>query len=390
MPKLQPFPAGFLEHTSEHHLAPHTRKSQIVYIAIIVSLIAGVGLLPFLYVDVSVKSFGSLRAATQLSILKAASSGFVKTIYAGENMEVRKGQLLFEVQSPLLEEKERFLKMKLEEIDLFMHDLLQVKDSRNGDVSKVWDKLSTPLYRQSVSDYRQKLSERQVRYQKVKTDFNRNKKLFDEKVIAPAEFENFKFELDKAQGDLDLLRQAQLSIWLQDLRAYEKEAADYRNQLDQLIQEKKNLNIKAPISGTLQSLAGIYPGSPVFTNQDLAQISPDTSLLAIVYVSPNDIGLLREGMEVRMQITAFNYNQWGLLPGKLKEISNDIQIRNEQPVFEVRCTLNKDHLSLKNGYKGKLKKGMNLQARFVVTRRSLWDLLYDKVDNWINPNIAGH
>jgi len=33
------------------------------------------------------------------------------------------------------------------------------------------------------------------------------------------------------------------------------------------------------------------------------------------------------------------------------------------------------------------KKGMTLQARFIVTKRSLWQLLYDKVDDWANPNI---
>jgi len=104
-------------------------------------------------------------------------------------------------------------------------------------------------------------------------------------------------------------------------------------------------------------LAGIYPGSPVFANQDLAQISPDASLVAEIYVSPNDIGLLHPGMDVRLQVNAFNYNQWGLLLGKIKEISNDIQLTNNQPAFEVKCVLLSDHLSLKNGYQGKLKKG---------------------------------
>ena len=155
----------------------------------------------------------------------------------------------------------------------------------------------------------------------------------------------------------------------------------------QVEKEKENLNIKAPVNGTIQNLVGVYTGSPVFANQDLAQISPNTNLLAEVYVSPNDIGLLREGMDVRMQVSAFNYNQWGLLYGKVKEISNDIQVMNNQPMFEVKCSLNQDFLKLKNGYQGKLKKGMTLQARFVVTQRSLWQLMYDKVDDWVNPNL---
>lgn len=89
--------------------------------------------------------------------------------------------------------------------------------------------------------------------------------------------------------------------------------------------------------------------------------------------------MLRPGKDVRLQVSAFNYNQWGLLLGKVKKISNDIQVTNNQTVFEVKCALLSDHLSLKNGYQGKLKKGMTVQARFIVARRSLWQLLYDKV-----------
>jgi HlyD family secretion protein len=56
-------------------------------------------------------------------------------------------------------------------------------------------------------------------------------------------------------------------------------------------------------------------------------------------------------------------------------------------VFKVKCSLDVDHLKLKNGYKGYLKKGMNFTARFSVAERSLYQLLFDKVDDWINPNL---
>jgi len=32
-----------------------------------------------------------------------------------------------------------------------------------------------------------------------------------------------------------------------------------------------------------------------------------------------------------------------------------------------------------------LKKGMSVSARFRITRRSLFDLLYQKMDDWVNP-----
>ena len=90
-------------------------------------------------------------------------------------------------------------------------------------------------------------------------------------------------------------------------------------------------------------------------------------------------------MPVHLQIDAYNYNQWGLASGKVIEISNDILIMNDQPIFKVKCSLDQSFLSLKNGYKGNLKKGMTSQVRFIVTKRSLYQLLYDKMDDWINP-----
>jgi HlyD family secretion protein len=56
--------------------------------------------------------------------------------------------------------------------------------------------------------------------------------------------------------------------------------------------------------------------------------------------------------------------------GKITEVAKDFVVLNEQPVFKVRCTLEKQEVSLPTGYKATLKKGMSLKARFIVTRRS--------------------
>jgi membrane fusion protein, peptide pheromone/bacteriocin exporter len=170
-------------------------------------------------------------------------------------------------------------------------------------------------------------------------------------------------------------------------KTLQEEKRELESQLVRVQKEKATLTIKAPVSGTVQNLAGIYVGSNVFANQELGQISPDTSMLVIAYVQPNDIGFIKKDMNVRLQVDAFNYNQWGMATGKVTAVPQDIKIIDNKPVFEVRCSLDKDFLQLKGGYKGYLKKGMTLQARFIVTERSLWQLLYDKVDDWVNPNI---
>ena len=132
-------------------------------------------------------------------------------------------------------------------------------------------------------------------------------------------------------------------------------------------------------------MKGIEKGSFIPSGTQLAEISPKSDLIVECFISPSDIGLLKKENKVNFQVSAFNYNQWGLATGNILEVGNDIQMVNDTPMFRVACSLNQRFLTLKNGFKGKLKKGMLVNARFELTQRSLFDLLYDKMDDWLNP-----
>ena len=373
--------SSITEHTSKYYLSSVKTQSILIYSITIITFFALLISLPFITTSVSVQSSAIIRPTSEISTLRSLVNGRLKESFVSENKAVTKGETLFVVESEMIFEKEKNLVSKINETTQFIHDyktlLGTTTDFRN---------LHTPLLQQSLLSHKQKIFEATTRFNKVNADYNRNKKLHQEKVIADSEFENFQFELDKAGNELELTRQNQLSQWQNELRSFEKELLELNGELTQLRKEKDNLIIKAPVSGNIQNLAGLYPGSMVFSNQDLAQISPDTSLLVEAYLNPNDIGLIQTNMPARFQINAFKYNQWGLATGRVIEISNDIHIINDKPVFKVKCLLDKEYLQLKNGYKGYLKKGMTLQARFMVTERTLWQLLYDKVDDWVNPN----
>lgn len=61
---------------------------------------------------------------------------------------------------------------------------------------------------------------------------------------------------------------------------------------------------------------------------------------------------------------------------------------DQKPVFKIRCKIKEEFLQLKNGVKGKIKKGMTVNARFLLAERTLYDLLYDNVNDWLNPATA--
>ena len=95
--------------------------------------------------------------------------------------------------------------------------------------------------------------------------------------------------------------------------------------------------------------------------------------------------MIHKNQAVKFQIDAFNYNQWGLLQGKVIEIDHNITIQGENAFFKVRCSINNTKLQLKNGCKTDISKSMTLTTRYTIDRRSLFDLLFHKVDDWLNP-----
>ena len=156
--------------------------------------------------------------------------------------------------------------------------------------------------------------------------------------------------------------------------------------LKQEVKDQDMYIVRSPVDGTLDQFSGIYRGSSIQAGQSLAVISPDSTLCLEVYVTPRNIGFMSIGMPVNVQVESFNYNEWGTLPGKVKEISSDFLTDNQgNSFYKVKCEMEQDYLTLKNGQIGKLKKGMTASAHFMVTRRSLFDLLYQKIDDWANP-----
>jgi|GEM_PF-3871379 hypothetical protein len=109
------------------------------------------------------------------------------------------------------------------------------------------------------------------------------------------------------------------------------------------------------------------------------------SIIGECYVTSKDIGLIKIEQPVKFQVDAYNYNYFGAGTGKIYFIDDDYFLSDKTPVYRVRFQMNEKKLKLSSGFSGELKKGMGLQARFKICNRTLWQLLYEKIDDWINP-----
>lgn len=378
--KQQIFPKEIIESTIEVHQFKHTNKSKIIYMIILFSVIAALFALPFLKVTIYNTSQGLIRANKERVFLQSSTSGTIVFHQLKNNRQVQKGDTLLIINNKAITQQINNTIRQFDETKAFLSDLKRL-------TSEKWssNKLQTLKYKQEYTFYQQKLSELNTRFRKIKGDYRRNLEFFKKGVIAKVALNESKLAYDLALNAIHQHKKQQKSVWQSQLVNHQNQLKELENNQIQLEENHKLSLLRAPVSGTLLNVKGIEEGGFVSVGAQLAEISPETDLIVECYINPTDIGLLKKEKDVNFQVSAFNYNQWGLAAGKIEEVSNDVQMINNTPMFKVLCSLDQNFLQLKNGFKGQLKKGMLVNARFELTERSLFDLLYDKMDDWLNP-----
>ena len=84
------------------------------------------------------------------------------------------------------------------------------------------------------------------------------------------------------------------------------------------------LQLRAPVSGTVQQLAIATVGGVVQPAQTLMIIVPDSAAPVVeARIQNKDIGFIREGQPVRVKLEAFPFTDYGIVPGVVESISRD-------------------------------------------------------------------
>jgi multidrug resistance efflux pump len=364
--------------TLENLIAKNKTKSISIYLVVVLGVLAFLALLPIIKVDISSQSRGMVRSTTDNLPLTSLVNGKVTFVNLKNNLVVQKGDTLVKLTIDNLDTEKATNQTLSATIQNQIQDLSLVVLGKSN-------LLKTPELQQEWFSYSSKREEFISKISQAKTGYDRNKQLYDKGVIAKAEFEKYSFEYTYAKQALSGLEKNQRSVWQNKKRDLQEQLQNLNGTLQKINVEAKNYIITAPLSGTVENFSGIQVGSFLNASQPIATISATDQLIVESTVSPNDIGLIRKDQKVKFQLDAFNYNQWGLLEGKVIDIDRNITIQGEQAFFKVRCALNSTAMQLQSGYKTQISKGMTLTTRYMITRRSLYDLLFDKVDDWLNP-----
>lgn len=357
------------------------------YLLLIAIALLGLGATWFIYLDVVVNAKGIIRPFRERTSVRAPEGGIIDSIFIREGQFVREGDRLV----VLKDEHHQLIELKLNgEIsrkESLLQDLNILVEIQNHP-EPFSRSLRTPLYQEQFAQFVQQLRERKIIQAQTKKELEVARKLIVDRIISPSEFDSRKSVYLERSASLNSSLHQQLALWNRDKQELTDAIDKLHQQVAALASNHEKQQLIAPVSGFVMGLQERYARGFLQTGEVFCTVSPEDSLIAECFVPADKIGFLKAGQLVVLKVDAFDHKQFGIVHGTIHSIDNDFTIINENPVFKIRCSVMEKSLFLKNGFSASLKKGMTIQASFMITKRTIWQLFFDGLHNWFEPNVT--
>ncbi len=212
-----------------------------------------------------------------------------------------------------------------------------------------------------------------------------------------------RLELEKQSSTAEKIRQDGELALIATRRQVEESQAEVlqakaeisalRSQIKTLELKLQQSLLKIPVSGTIFELPIQNPGAVIQQGQMVASIAPQgVPLILRAQIPSRDSGFLKVGLPVKVKLDAYPYQDYGILPGKIRWISPDSRpsanptkpsrddSSSENPgsesVFMVEIELEQSYVQM-GDRKIALTPGQTANAEVIIRRRRIGDYMLD-------------
>jgi HlyD family secretion protein len=184
------------------------------------------------------------------------------------------------------------------------------------------------------------------------------------------------------------------SEYLQRLQAERVDMSAQHQKLEQELAKHEHrqelLELRATQAGFVKDLATHTPGTVVSPGTVIMTLVPaDEQLRAEVWVSNQDVGFVHAGQVTKVKLTAFTFQKYGMLDGRVTRVSADAAeqapgapgAKGERPTglaYKTLVDLDSQHLD-SDGRRYELTPGMHVTAEIKLGERTVLEYLLSPV-----------
>jgi len=371
------------------------------------------------HIDVVAVAPGKIIPSGYSKVIQPLDSGVIRAIHVKDGQAVRKGEALIELDPTVAGAEQERLSNEHQAVFVQAARLRALIAGRDAlDLPKGADPklaaLQLHMLRNQLAEHRSRveaaqhlIEQRRAAVEATKANITRlettvpmqneraiaYKQLVDENFISKMEY--LTAEKQRVEETQELARQKEVRV--QDLAALAEAQQNYQTLISEFQQarhaelseqeikgvslfqelvkaEQRNglQTLTAPIDGVVQQLAVHTVGGVVTPAQQLLMVVPaEHQLEAEVMVENKDIGFVKEGQNVEMKIETFPFTRYGLIDGRIVNVSSDaVQLDKGGLIYYAKVSLARSVIQV-DGKPVKLAPGMAVTAEIKTGRRRL-------------------
>lgn len=387
-------------------------------------------------IDEVVVARGKVIPIGYTKVLQSEDKGIVKRILVQEGQKVKQGELLMELDRTMSESDLNALKKEIAYYDINIRRILAELENKPF-VPGAGGEIDSKDFVQQMSLYNSRQSERKARlefydaqirqkedsvrvaesslekYRQLLAIAREREQNLEEIVKEGAvskytylEFKGKRIELEQnvsmniselsaAKAEASAARQQKAQYWAEWNRQLQEELINCRKQYNTLKEserkaELKNklIEIKSPVDGAVHKLDIHTVGAVVQEAQGLMQVVPEGTPMEVeAWMENKDIGFVRPDMPVEIKVDTFNFQKFGTIKGKVREVSPDaIEDKDRGPLYRVMVSLDEEKLHMDNKDL-QIYPGMTVSAEIKTRKKRIIDFFLEPFQTYKNEAL---
>ncbi len=386
--------------------------------------------------DIVARAEGKLIPQTRLKVVQPFEGGRIEKILVHEGQQVKKGQTLLIMDTHLSQSDTQKIvaelniaRLQLRRIDAEL--AISPFVFQEADINESFDAVFAQFqshqqaYQSAVAEQQAVLDQSQRELEAESVVLNKLKEILPIQKEAEARYIQLGKEgyaarqlvLEKKQSRIEVEKNLKAQGFvIQSLKAKIREArerkqsiesayqqqlydekASIRQQLKQLEQDYNQqqyrntlMELKAPQDGVVMELATHTEGTVIPSGSVVMRLVPlNDPLKAEVNVSNKDVGFINPGQMVRVKLSSYQFQKYGMIDARVERVSADasekIDAGSQVPAltYKTLLVLDRQHLQ-RDGQLFALRSGMHVTAEIKLGKRTVLEYLLSPIQKTLS------